>query len=183
MRFNHRFKAAGLLSSFTFGNQKARTVRLMPFDCRLPTRGRQQYFLFYESVNIHAVNYNVKLIFGHIVFISPNLTVRLGVHSKAINNGKPCNHFKCPVCQISAKPSKHTTEAHTGEIRHCKRRVRRLFLFCRGNSQIPQSDTFVLSLRGECEHRRRLVAAKAYACLLLLGGRKPCTHLLSLKRK
>ena len=36
--------------------------------------------------------------------------------------------------------------------------------------RIPQGDTFVLSLWGECEHRRRLVA------VLLLGGQKPCTH-------
>ena len=42
--------------------------------------------------------------------------------------------------------------------------------------RIPQGDAFVLSLWGECEHRRRLVAGKAAPLPLLLGGQKPCTH-------
>ena len=42
--------------------------------------------------------------------------------------------------------------------------------------RIPQGCTFLLSLWGECEHRRRLVAGKAAPLPLLLGGQKPCTH-------
>ena len=42
--------------------------------------------------------------------------------------------------------------------------------------RIPQGDTFVLSLRGECEHRRRLVAAKADPCLLLRVATRPLAH-------
>ncbi len=39
--------------------------------------------------------------------------------------------------------------------------------------RIPQGDAFVLSLWGECEHRRRLVAGKADPCRCCSAGRSP----------
>ena len=42
--------------------------------------------------------------------------------------------------------------------------------------RIPQGDAFVLSLWGECEHRRRLVAGKAAPLPLLRVATRPLAH-------